>query len=118
MKGSYSVPSSIALAVGQFFCGNSSTLSVLPKEDFVARWSALAYLKPGLHPDDYECEGSGWTEDLKPYAVEAWRRCEIGEISDEQIYCSYASWAGICDQLHLVTKDEKILRERITQGDF
>ncbi len=66
----------------------------------------------------YTREDSGWPEDLKPYAAEAWRRCDIGELSDDQLYCSYATWAGLCDRMHSHTEDEKELRERTARGEF
>jgi hypothetical protein len=118
MKGLYPVPSSIAAAEAQFEVGSAVELSALPNDDFVARWSAVAYLEPGLHPDGYECEDSGWPKDLRPYATEAWRRCDIGELSYDQLYCSYATWAGLCDRMDTHTAEEKELRERIANGDF
>jgi hypothetical protein len=92
---------------GQFAVALESALSDLPKADFVARWCALAYLEPGLHPDGYEHDDSGWPENLKPYAAEAWRRHGLGELSDSEIYCSYATWAGLYDRLHTHGEEEK-----------
>jgi hypothetical protein len=96
--------------------GDTTTLSDLPREDFVARWSALAYLEPGLHPDGYEYGDSGWPENLKPYAAEAWKRYRLGELGDSEMYCSYATWAGLYDRMDRHGEDEKDLRERITRG--
>jgi hypothetical protein len=116
MKSSYPVPTSLTEAEAQFAVGSAATLRDLPKVDFLARWSALAYLKPGLHPDGYEHDDSGWPENLKPYAAEAWRRCGLGELGDSEMYCSYASWAGLYDRMYSHTGDEKKLRERIARG--
>lgn len=88
----------------------------LPKEDFLARWCALAYLEPGLHPDGYEHDGSGWPENLKPYAAEAWRRCGLGELSASELYCSDATWAGIYDRMDWHTQEETDRRFAIAQG--
>ncbi len=118
MKGCYPVPSSIIEAKAQFAIGDASTLSQLTNEEFVARWSAIAYLEPGLHPDGYECEDSGWPEDLKLYAAEAWRRSSCGELSDEAMYCSYAGWARLYDRMNSHTDEEAELREWIARGEF
>lgn len=100
----------------QFAVGLTAILSDLPKEDFVACWSALAYLNPGLHPDGYEDEDSGWPEDLKLYAAEAWRREEAGEMTDEEMYPSDASWAGVYDQMDSHTQEETDRRFDIAAG--
>jgi hypothetical protein len=90
----------------------------LLNEDFASRWNAIAYLEPGLHPDGYDCEDSGWPEDLKPYATEACRRFGLGELKDEALYCSYAGWAGLYDLMNSHTEEEVKLRERIARGEF
>ena len=118
MKHSYPVPSPIGDAEAHFIVGDTSALSELTTEDFVARWSTIAYLQPGLHPDGYDCADSGWPEHVRPYAVEAWRRYDRGELGDDQLYCSYAQWAGLCDRMDSHTADEKEHRERIARGDF
>jgi hypothetical protein len=118
MKSSYPVPASIIDAEAQFTAGCAATLSDLPKADFVARWSALTYLEPGLHPDGYEHDDSGWPENLKPYAAEAWRRRSIGELGDNEMYCSYAQWVGLYDRMNSHGEVEKELREWIARGEF
>jgi len=47
-------------------------------------WCVVAYLFPGLHPDGFEDADSGWPRVLKPFAAEAWRRVEVGEITEEE----------------------------------
>jgi len=74
------------------------TLSLLPKRDFVRAWCAIAYLYPGLHPEGYDDEDSGWPRVLKPFAAEAWRRACADELSDAELFVSDAAWAGIFDQ--------------------
>ena len=66
---------------------SANSLSELDKDTFLKGWKAFAFLYPGLHPDDFDAEDSGWTEDLMPLAEEAFRRYESGLISDEEMYC-------------------------------
>jgi hypothetical protein len=58
----------------------------LDKEIFLEAWKAIAFLQPGLHPDEYRNPDGGWPEELKPFAEEAFRRRERNEISDEVLY--------------------------------
>lgn len=69
-------------------------------------WSAVAYLFPGLHPDGYDSPDSGWPRVLKPFAAEAWRRNDAGELMDEEMYPCHAPWAGIFDRFEWFTSDE------------
>jgi hypothetical protein len=72
-------------------------LTLLPKPQFLTAWCAIAYLLPGLHPDGYESEDSGWPRSLKRFAAEAWRRLRSGELMDEELYPCDAQWAGLFD---------------------
>lgn len=72
-------------------------LEALPREAFLTLWYAVAYLNPGLHPDGYDAEDSGWQEELRPVAGEAWRRAALGELADDDLYPADAAWAGVCD---------------------
>jgi hypothetical protein len=76
----------------------------------------LLYLYPGLHPDNAidhgdttevvetpvidrldlseRYERSGWPVSLEPLGREAWRRYEVGQISEGQFYCVDAQRAG------------------------
>ena len=74
--------------------------------EFVRAWCSIAYLFPGLHPDGYESADSGWPQKLKPLAAEAWRRAELGELSDEELYPSDAQWAGLFDRMLVHMPDE------------
>jgi hypothetical protein len=118
MKNSYPVPASVNEAEAHLAAGCNATLSNLTIYDFITQWCALAYLEPGLHPDGYELEDSGWPENLKPYAAEAWRRHELGELSSSEFYCSYATWAGVYDRMNSHTQEEQQLREQISRGEF
>lgn len=88
-------------------------LKTLPKEDFLRGWNALLYLHTGLHPDESANPEGGWPAHLLPLAEEAWRRVDGGELSEEEIYCSGATWAGLCDQIENPTAEEKALRREL-----
>ncbi len=73
----------------------------------------LAYLHPGLHPDGYEDAGSGWPDELRPVAAEAWRRAEAGELADGGLYPAEAAWAGVCDRMADVSPLVALRREAL-----
>jgi len=77
-------------------------LQKLSKVEFVRAWCSLAYLYPGLHPDGYEDKDSGWPEELKPVAKEAWRRARAGKITDNQLYCYQACKARLIDEVGIL----------------
>lgn len=62
-------------------------------------WHAVAYLYPGPHPDGYDEPGSGWPRVLRPFAAEAWRRAEAGELADDELYPAEAAWCRIHDEM-------------------
>lgn len=96
--------------------------SEVEQRQFKQAWAAIAYLYPGLHPDDapdgeeaqaerelgdaaagnvdprlvtpYFVE-SGWPVVLAPLAHEAWRRFEGGLLTDEEMYNADAQLAGM-----------------------
>ena len=84
----------------------AAQLEQLPKPDFIPAWCAVAYLHPGLHPDGYDDAESGWPRVLRPFAAEAWRRAEAGELGDDELYPCDAQWAGIYDRLGVTTAEE------------
>ncbi|HWN95304.1 MAG TPA: hypothetical protein VNT99_09750 [Methylomirabilota bacterium] len=84
----------------------TDSLERLPKPTFVRAWCAIAYLHPGLHPDGYESADSGWPRVLRRFAAEAWRRTDAGELSDEELYCSEATWSGLYDRMLVHLPDE------------
>ncbi len=61
-------------------------LKNLDKESFMNAWKAVAFLYPGLHPDEADNPDGGWPEELKPFAEEAFRRFETGEFTDSELY--------------------------------
>jgi hypothetical protein len=87
-------------------------LDELSHEQFVRAWSAVAYLFPGLHPDDFDAPDSGWPRVLRRFAVEAWRRAEAGTLSEEELYPGDAAWSGIHDRLH--THEPEEIKRRLS----
>ena len=66
----------------------------------------MASAFPGLHPDGYEDEGSGWPRALRRFAAEAWRRAGAGELFDEELYPGDAQWAGLYGRMIEREEDE------------
>ena len=111
------IPNSIESATRELDATFSLPLELLSKVKFVRAWCALSYLNPGLHPDDFDAPDSGWPENFKPYAAEAWRREEAGELADEEMYPSDATWAGLYDQMHTHT-DQETTRRLAIAADY
>ena len=111
------IPNSVGSAIRDLHSTLNVPLETLPKATFVRAWCALSYAFPGLHPDGYAHPDSGWPPELMRYAAEAWRRNKAGEIDDEEMYCSDATWSGIYDQMHTHTVLETTRRLEIA-ADF
>ena len=105
-----SLPRDLRSAASNLRFGLSSSLPDLPARDFVRVWSSVAYLYPGLHVDGYEDADSGWPRVLRPFAAEACRRADAGQLSEEALYPSDAAWAGIHDRMPARTKEETARR--------
>lgn len=98
----------------------------LTTEAFKQAWAAVFYLYGGLHPDDAIDHGdqmitaydgpeqyraldarlvvpryvqSGWPVVLAPLAQEAWRRHELTQLTDDELYCSEAQHAGFMERM-------------------
>src|ERR1039458_974106 len=106
MKNSIYIPSCLKSAGRKLRLALNHPIAELPKGAFVQAWCSVAYLFPGLHPDGYEDDASGWPRALKPFAAEAWRRAEKGELLDEELYPSDAQWCGIFDRMQVHLPDE------------
>lgn len=115
MNVDFHIPDSVEDAISELQSTFGITLGALPKERFVRVWTALCYLNPGLHPDDFDESDCGWPSELQPYAVEAWRRVDAGGLSDEELYPSDATWAGIFDRFDKHTPLEVARRAEIAQ---
>ena len=51
-------------------------------------------------------EKRAWPSVLKPFAAEAWRRAERGELTDNELYTSDAQWCELYDRMHIHEPDE------------
>ncbi len=93
------------------------TMRAMSAEAFLKCWHALLWLFPDLHPEnalehgdekhDEPASGeavdrfgrrytrSGWPVMLEAFGIEAWRRFEADEFSDEAFYCVAAQRAGL-----------------------
>lgn len=106
MSTCISVPNTLRGAGSELRRAFASQLDQLQKPDFLRAWCAVAYAFPGLHPDGYDDEGSGWPRALKRFAADAWRRADAGELSDEELYPCDAQWAGLYDRMLEREEDE------------
>lgn len=103
-------PNQAACAIRSVICLDPARLS---RPRFVATWCSVAYLLPGLHPDNCAVRDGGWPRALRPLLEEAWRRFAAGTITDEELYPSDAQWAGLHDRLIRQTVAETRRRRRL-----
>lgn len=94
-----SVPSSLRCAARELRHSFRAELEILSDAAFVRAWCAIAYLFPGLHPDDFDASETAWPRVLKRFGAEAWRRFHAGQLNAEELYPSDAQWAGIFDRM-------------------
>jgi hypothetical protein len=66
--------------------GKRKMLSNVDQEEFLAGWGAIAFIAPGLHPDEADNPEGGWPQGWKCIAMEAFRRSERGELDDGELY--------------------------------
>ncbi len=64
----------------------STTISTLNHEEFMSGWVAIAYIAPGLNPDEASMEDGGWPQGWRPIATEAFRRFAREELTKEELY--------------------------------
>lgn len=95
MKDFIYIPPSCQAAEKHLGFAYKKGLLLLTKKEFVRGWCSLFFLYPGLHPDGFTSRGSGWPKHFKPFAAEAWRRFESGELADNELYCYQAAKARI-----------------------
>ena len=106
MKSTIYVPDSLRSAGREIRLALTGPLEQLPGPHFVRAWCSLFYLFPGLHPDGIEDTDSGWNRTLKRFASDAWRRAEVGELADEELYPSDSQWSGLYDRMTSHTPEE------------
>ena len=120
---------------------DNKTLKKLPVDTFKRGWFSVGFLYPGLHPDGALDHGteistesetnasiqkieprliapyfveSGWPVILAPVAKEAWRRNQSDELKDDELYCSEAVVAGMCDRNPALIDEVRREREKIS----
>ena len=119
METNIYVPRSLRDAGKQIRIALQDNLTALPTREFVRAWCGVAYLFPGLHPDGYEDADSGWPRVLKPFAAEAWRRADTGELADDELYACDAQWSGLFDRMlvHLPEETERRVELAAAYGE-
>jgi hypothetical protein len=113
MKSDIYVPDSMRAAGREIRLALAMPLHRLPKINFVRAWCSVAYLFPGLHPDGFEDEDSGWPRALKTFAAEAWRRADTGELADDELYACDSQWCGLYDRMYVHLPDETTRRVQL-----
>lgn len=106
MKNKLYVPDSARSAGRHLRHAFAEPLEQLPRTNFVQAWCSIAYLFPALHPDSFNEADGGWPRALKPFATEAWRRAETGELVDEELYSGDSQWSGLYDRMTSHTPEE------------
>jgi hypothetical protein len=104
MKSFIYIPPSCRTAEKHLANAFKKGLQAVSKKEFARAWCSLSFLYPGLHPDGFGSRGSGWPKHFKPFAAEAWRRFEIGELTDNELYCYQSSKARISLEQEMLQK--------------
>jgi len=110
MSESICIPNNLRSAGREMRLALKKPLNQISHESFLRAWSSVAYLFPGLHPDGFEGADSGWPRGLQRFAAEAWRRFEVGEITEAELYPSGAQWCGLYDRMFPHTAEEMTRR--------
>jgi hypothetical protein len=117
METSIHIPGSLRAAGDIVRSANERPLENLTKDGFVRAWCSFAYLFPGMHPDGLHDPDNGWPRAIHRFVAEAWRRADRGELSDEELYPSDATWAGLYDRMQHHTPEELNRRERLARKE-
>ena len=94
----------------------AAPLEYAPRAILVRAWFSLAYIFPGLHPEGFDDSDSDWPCTLKPFAVEAWRRADAGDLADDELYSCDAQWAGHYYRMTNHTSEETERRRRLADS--
>ena len=100
------IPSSLKAAGRELRLALHVSVQEMPIEQFIRAWCSVAYLFPGLHPDTVGEDDNGWPRSILPFAVEAWRRFEAGEVTEDIMFPSDAQWCGLYDRMSFHVPDE------------
>ena len=71
-------------------------LPELGHQEFLEGWAAIAFIAPGLHPDESGHDEGGWPVGWRCIADEAFRRAEAGELRDDELYPYAATQKAVC----------------------
>ncbi|MDA7630020.1 hypothetical protein N8670_04200 [Akkermansiaceae bacterium] len=63
-----------------------AAINELSHEEFMQGWTAMAYIAPGLNPDEALNKDCGWPSAWKEVAAEAFRRFSSKEITKDELY--------------------------------
>jgi hypothetical protein len=105
MQSDIYVPDSLRTAGREVRLALGGPLEQLPKPDFLRAWCSVVYLFPGLDPDEFLESDRCGPRTVKRFAVEARRRFEAGELTDNELYCYQPALTRIgreCDELERV----------------
>lgn len=71
---------------------------------------------PGLHPDGFDEDDSGWPEELKPVCAEMWRRAEnpLSSIKADNLYYINKSFRKLMAE----SKGQQDGRRTFSKGTF
>jgi hypothetical protein len=86
MKAKLYFPKSVEEAEGIVSSVDACALDNLAEHEFIRVWCSIVFLNPGLHTDnildpDYDCEPM-----VRQVLEEVWRRADIGEITEDEMY--------------------------------
>jgi hypothetical protein len=72
------------------------SLSEMSHEEFMAGWTAIAFIAPRLHPDESGHDEGGWPVGWRCIADEAFRRAAADDLADDELYPYAASHRALC----------------------
>lgn len=84
MKSNILIPSNLRCAGQELRRVFKSRLPDLSTPEFIRAWCCIAYTFPQLHPDDFDAPDTNWPRALRPFAIELWRRVELGELGEDR----------------------------------
>jgi len=71
-----------------FVMKNARQLEEIKDRSLIKGYHQIFEQYPGLHPDGFDDQSSGWPEELKPVCAEMWRRVglDTSVINQEHMY--------------------------------
>jgi len=65
---------------------HSDRIDELNDEEFIRGWVAMAYIAPGLNPDEASTDEGGWPLSWRPIAAEAFLRFADKRLTNKELY--------------------------------